>query len=114
MVKREERTPGNDERTKEEKKQGEISGSIFDPEKGAAAEWGKGGWAEGQRGAEGGALCRRGRGTKEVARGAGRGRGSGRKVRKRKRRTSQNPGLHFEETYNGETLPPNIYRKTFA
>lgn len=52
MVKREERTPGNDERTKEEKNQGEISGSIFDPEKGAAAEWGKGG---GQRG-PGGAL----------------------------------------------------------
>lgn len=51
MVKREERTPGNDERTKEEKNQGEISGSIFDPEKGAAAEWGKGrGRAEGTRG----------------------------------------------------------------
>lgn len=103
MVKREERTPGNDERTKEEKNQGEISGSIFDPEKGAAAEWGKGRRARG----EPGALCRRGRDT-------GWGRGSGRKVRKRKHRTSQNPGLHFEETYNSETLPPNIYRKTFA
>lgn len=50
MVKREERTPGNDERTKEEKNQEEISGSIFDPEKGAAAEWGKGRRAGGTRG----------------------------------------------------------------
>lgn len=106
MVKREERTPGNDERTKEEKNQGEISGSIFDPEKGAAAEWGKGRRAGGS---DQGALYRRGSGT-----GVEGGRGSGRKVRKRKRRTSQNPGLHFEETYNSETLPPNIYRKTFA
>jgi len=57
MVKREERTPGNDERTKEEKYQGEISGSIFDPEKGAAAEWGKGRRAGGS---DQGALCRRG------------------------------------------------------
>lgn len=54
MVKREERTPGNDERTKEEKNQGEISGSIFDPEKGAAAEWGKGQAGRGRR--PGGAL----------------------------------------------------------
>lgn len=113
MVKREERTPGNDERTKEEKNQGEISGSIFDPEKGAAAEWGKGRRAGG---GDQGALYRRGSGTGEAggARGGGRRGGSGRKVRKRKRRTSQNPGLHFEETYNSETLPPNIYRKTFA
>lgn len=58
MVKREERTPGNDERTKEEKNQGEISGSIFDPEKGAAAEWGKGKRAGG---GDQGALYRRGR-----------------------------------------------------
>lgn len=62
MVKREERTPGNDERTKEEKNQGEISGSIFDPEKGAAAEWGKGRRAEGD---DQGALYRRGSGTGE-------------------------------------------------
>lgn len=109
MVKREERTPGNDERTKKEKNQGEISGSIFDPEKGAAAEWGKGRRAEG-RGDDQGALYRRG----SAAPGCREGEGSGRKVRKRKRRTSQNPGLHFEETYNSETLPPNIYRKTFA
>lgn len=60
MVKREERTPGNDERTKEEKNQGEISGSIFDPEKGAAAEWGKGRRAGGS---DQGALYRRGSGT---------------------------------------------------
>lgn len=63
MVKREERTPGNDERTKEEKNQGEISGSIFDPEKGAAAEWGKGRRAGG--GGQGEAT--RGRSTEGVA-----------------------------------------------
>lgn len=63
MVKREERTPGNDERTKEEKNQGEISGSIFDPEKGAAVEWGKGG-RPGERGDKGGGRSVEGVGTR--------------------------------------------------
>jgi len=83
---------------------------------------GAGGAAEGrqegiERGGPVGALAEGGRGT--GGGGAGRagelgGRVGKKSEKKEGRRASQNPGLHFEETYNGETLPPNIYRETFA
>lgn len=80
---REKRTRGNDARTDvEKKKDEEISGSIFDPEKGAALPEEMGG-----RGGDGGGQ-----------------RGRKRKVRKRKRVHSENLGLHFEGTYNGEAF----------
>lgn len=89
MVKREERTPGNDERTKEEKNQGEISGSIFDPEKGAAAEWGKGGRQAGERGERPGGATPGGVGAR--AKGRGR-RGAGKKSEKKEAAHIAEPG----------------------